>query len=275
MRVIIFGSNGMLGNYLYSFLKYKSNMDIISFSRKNLDICKTTKETLHNFLEPIVSKDDSVIINAAGVIKQREKNIEEMIFVNSIFPHMLANLSKNLNFKCIHITTDCVFAGDKGKYTEKSPHDCLDAYGKSKSLGENPNSCVIRTSIIGDELYNKKSLLEWCVSMRGKEINGYTNHFWNGVTCLELSSIIKKIINKNFFWEGVRHIFSEDVSKFELIQMINFHYNLNLNIKKYETKYPCDRTLRTNYKKIINKSLEQQIIEMKKFSKFLINKKMF
>jgi dTDP-4-dehydrorhamnose reductase len=166
----------------------------------------------------------------------------------------------------IHITTDCVFSGKEGGYDEKSPHDCLDDYGKSKSIGENQDNTNIRTSIIGEELSNKKSLIEWVKSNANKSINGYSNHLWNGVTCLELCIFIDKIISDKLFWKGTKHIHSPNtVSKYELVTMINDIYNLNLSINKVETNENCFRNLSSKYITNISKDIYTQIKEQKEY----------
>ena len=95
---------------------------------------------------------------------------------------MLSKVCKELNVKMIHITTDCVFSGKVGNYDENDRHDCDDIYGKTKLDGEPKNSCVIRTSIIG-ESKNERGLLEWAKNTASQRITGYTNHWWKGVTC--------------------------------------------------------------------------------------------
>ena len=106
-------------------------------------------------------------------------------------------------------------------------------YGVSKAMGEPSRACIIRTSIIGEELEHKKSLLEWVKSNAGGKINGFGNNYWNGITCLMLANIIRIIISNKMYWRGVRHIYSpETVSKYELCQMINDIYQLNMKIKK-------------------------------------------
>ena len=167
----------------------------------------------------------------------------------------------------IHITTDCVFSGINGKYDELSIHDSKEIYGISKSLGEVDQVTIIRTSIIGEEIRNKYSLLEWIKSNKGKEINGYVNHFWNGVTCLELAKVIEYMIRNNYFWKGVRHIYSpEIVSKYELITMINEIYELDIKLHKCETE-KCDRSLMSIYDILMFKikPLREQIRELRYF----------
>jgi dTDP-4-dehydrorhamnose reductase len=158
---------------------------------------------------------------------------------------MLATACKITCTKYIHITTDCVFSGTSGSYTEDSIHDETNDYGVSKSLGElGIDATVIRTSIIGEELKNKYSLLEWVKSHQDKEIKGFTNHYWNGVTCLQLSKIIEKIMMHKHYWKGVRHMFSpRPVSKYEIVGMINDIYGLNNKIIAHETETMVDKTI--------------------------------
>jgi GR25 family glycosyltransferase involved in LPS biosynthesis len=158
-----------------------------------------------------------------------------------------------------------VFSGKDGFYNEDSFHDCIDDYGKSKSLGENPSLTIIRTSIIGEEVENKKSLLEWVRSNKNQNINGYLNHFWNGVTCLELSKQICNIIQTNSYWNGIRHYYSPDaVSKYELVSNINEIYKLGNNIIPTMEKY-CDRTLTSKYDCPVKTIIKDQIIELKEY----------
>jgi dTDP-4-dehydrorhamnose reductase len=263
MKIIIFGSNGMLGTYLNKFLS--EIYDVVSITRKDIDLSKASENEVLNFLSNRVSEKD-LIINASGIIKQREYDINDMIKVNSVFPNILSKFKKNTNCNIIHISTDCVYSGHKGNYLENDSHDCLDEYGKTKSLGENKNLTIIRTSIIGEELHNKKSLIEWAKSQSNKTINGYTNHLWNGVTCLELSKLIDKIIKTKNFWIGIKHIFSpKTVSKYELLNIINEIYGLNITINKTETLEKCYRNLNSLYICPIELDLYQQIVEMKKF----------
>lgn len=254
----------MLGTYIKSFMI--NRCQIVSLKREDLDIAKTSQLETINVISPLIRSDD-VIINAAGIIKQREYSIQEMIAVNSLFPHTLNNLKNRCGCEVIHITTDCVFNGKKGGYNENDPHDCLDDYGRSKSLGENPNLTNIRTSIIGEEKSNMKSLLEWVRSNRNKNIDGYENHLWNGLTCLELAYIIEMIIVNKDYWQGVRHLYSPNtVSKYELVSMINDIYDLNIKINKTKTKEDCYRNLSTIYHKTYtDKSIKEQIKELKEF----------
>jgi len=264
MKILLFGSNGMLGGYIKSYLGKKYYL--IPLTRKDLDIGITSEESILDKIRSLVDKND-VIINSAGIIKQRNYNSIELIKVNSIFPHLLAKIKEEIGCKVIHITTDCVFDGKVGSYQETSFHNCLDEYGKSKSLGENPKVTNIRTSIIGEEKDNKLSLVEWLKSNSGLQINGYTNHIWNGVTCLELCRVIEDVIEKGKYWDGTRHIFSpREISKFELVSIINEIYELNIKILPAESQEQIKRNLIStqNYPLEIS-DIREQIKRMKEY----------
>jgi len=263
MRIFILGSSGMLGNYLKNFFKFK--YEIICPERDSIDLCDDESK-IKNFFESYSLNQKDIIINASGVIKQRKSSLIDMIKVNSIFPHILTEIKQKTQCEVIHITTDCVFSGKKGKYIETDIHDCEDEYGKSKSLGENKNLTIIRTSIIGEELKNKLSLCEWVKSQNNKTINGFTNHYWNGLTCLHLCEVINEIIKNNDFWFGVRHFHSPNtLSKYELIQNIAKHFNIKLNILPVESNI-CFRDLRSIHEhKYIIKDLNTQIEELSQY----------
>lgn len=263
MRIFILGSSGMLGTYLKSFLQ--SKYELICPNRKDVDFCDNEKNIKKFFKDKNICAND-VIINAAGIIKQRKPEVIEMIKVNSLLPHILSDIKDETDCKVIHITTDCVFSGKKGKYLETDIHDCEDDYGKSKSLGESKNLTIIRTSIIGEELNNKLSLCEWVKSQNNKTINGFTNHYWNGVTCLELSKIIDDIIQKNNYWLGVRHLHSPDiVSKYELVSIIGKYFNINFNLIPVQSNI-CFRDLSSIYKiDFAINSIEYQVKEMSEY----------
>ena len=262
-NIFIFGSNGMLGRYINLYLSLTNKYKIITLDRTKYDVIKDNSNKLKEILTP-----NSIVINCIGIIPQTNRNnTKEYLKVNSIFPNMLSVLCNELNIKIIHITTDCVFSGKKGNYTELDEHDETNMYGISKSLGEPENCTVIRTSIIGEELKSNKSLLEWVRSNKNKEINGYSNHYWNGVTCLQLAKIIEEIITKDLYWIGVKHIFSpNNLSKYELSNLINVIYNLNIKINKHNTENNINKTLSSIHNNIFNiPELKYQIQELFQF----------
>jgi dTDP-4-dehydrorhamnose reductase len=269
MKIFIFGSNGMLGNYMKSYLS-KSH-EIICLTRKDYDLSKLLINTLEKLLKEKNIQENDIVINCAGVIPQasKQRNLDTILYfkINSLFPVILSQICNNIGAKMIHVTTDCVFSGKDGNYNEQFIHDETNDYGISKSLGELCNATIIRTSIIGEEINNKRSLLEWVRSKQDNTINGYVNHMWNGVTCLELTKIINNIILNNLFWNGIRHIYSpRSISKYELVSIINKVYKLNIIINEYKTESKIDKTITSIYDKVFEvPDLVKQIKELKEY----------
>jgi dTDP-4-dehydrorhamnose reductase len=185
--------------------------DLVEFNVRNLE---RLDDLLHNY-------KPSVVINCIGVlINDANRNIENAVFVNSYFPHYVAKLADIYDTKLIHISTDCVFSGKKGNYAETDFSDAIDVYGRSKSLGEVTygRHLTLRTSIIGPELKNTGSgLLNWFLNS-GKSINGYTDHFWGGVTTLQLAKVIIQALENDYM--GLVHVSNgSEISKFELLNI--------------------------------------------------------
>jgi len=279
MKVYVLGSNGMLGKYVSTYLS--KLYSVINVTRDKLDIESAMEGDIKTFFKrhwwdeqefPGISiEKGDVIVNCIGLIKPLidSSNTVAAIKINSLFPYILSEIGERHSANVIHITTDCVWSGKEGNYNEDSPHDALDVYGKTKSLGEPTNCTVIRTSIIGEEINNNRSLVEWIRSRKDKDANGFLNHIWNGVTCLELAKCIEHIIRNNSYWKGVRHIFSPaSVTKAILLKLINDIYNFNITINNIDAAIACDRSLSTKFAGTIDYDileLEDQIKEMKEF----------
>jgi dTDP-4-dehydrorhamnose reductase len=247
-KVLIFGGTGMLGHMVY---KYFSQTDFeVSVTSRTDNLLFTNSylqfDVLKNSLASLPAKFDFAI-NCVGAIKHRtDFKHDDMITLNSLWPWKLAEWCDDNDIKLIHITTDCVFSGMKGKYTEEDHHDAYDFYGKSKSLGECSDlAMILRASIIGEEIQLFSSLLSWAKSQKGKSVDGFKNHIWNGVTTYKFAEICKLIINKDLFKKGLFHIFAkDDVSKFDLLVMFNKKFKLNMTINEYYAE-SIDRSLRT------------------------------
>ena len=266
MTIFILGSTGMLGRYVTTYLKKKYG--VVEINRSKLDASTITELELNNLFTKYHIYRDDVIINCMGVIKHilDKKGILNAIKINSLFPHILESATLRRGIKVIHASTDCVFDGLRGFYDENDATNPLDVYGKTKALGEPKNITVIRTSIIGEEVKQKKSLIEWVISNKNGEIDGFTNHWWNGVTCLQFAKICDEIIDRNLYWNGVQHIHSDNVSKYELVELINNYYKLNIKINPKKASTYCNRILTSIYPlKIHIPSIENQISELVKF----------
>jgi dTDP-4-dehydrorhamnose reductase len=273
MKVIILGSKGMLGKYVWTYLS-QTDMECVGVNRDLLDASTATEEKLEElFFNQIkfIEKGD-VVINCMGTIKPRVDSLGDLnaILVNSVFPRLLANVCEKHGLKLIHPTTDCVYSGLKGSYDENDKYDVSDVYGMSKAIGE-PNNCtVIRTSIIGEEVNQGRSLVEWIKSSANTTVNGFTNHYWNGVTCLQFAKVCEEIIKTNNFWVGTKHVHSNTLNKQELVQTVSDVYDLNIIVEPKETPIKCDRTMSTIHNHGFKiPTLLEQIKEMKDFSEKL------
>lgn len=267
MKITVIGSNGMLGYAVSEYFK-NTGHTVQALSRETFDIAA---DDFSKFEKLVGDFKTEVIINCAGVIKPMiaKTKIEDVFKVNSVFPHNLAKLGASGKFKIFHITTDCVYSGLKGKYNESDYYDATDVYGMSKNAGEPTSIMTLRTSIIGEEKGVGRSLLAWAISQKGKEVNGFTNHRWNGVTTLKLAQAIDDILKTNQYTPGLFHMHSPDSpTKLELLKMFNQTYDLNLTINPVEAKDLCDRTMSTRHKfagLFVKESIPDQIKTMRKF----------
>jgi len=224
-KILVFGSTGMIGHVVYSYLTSLNKYKLIGSTINNkisentilLDI--RNPEKIKDYLKTL--KPDYVINCAGLLIAESEKNIEDALLINSLFPNVLSKLGKKLNFKLIQMSTDCVFSGKEGSYTEESVQDGYNVYARTKMLGEinNKRDLTIRTSTIGPELKkNGTGLLHWFLKQRGK-INGFDNAFWTGVTTLELAKAIDEFIFQDI--SGLYHLVPENrISKYELLKIL-------------------------------------------------------
>ena len=245
MRVLIFGANGMLGHKLVQQLG--SQFDVFGTIRGDFSAVERfgtfDRERIIEFVDPenvdsieqaFDTAQPDVVINAIGVIKQvpNAADVINTLRVNSIFPHLLAQAAERHRFRLVTISTDCVFDGKNGNYTEDDTPNATDLYGKSKYLGEvsGPNCLTIRTSIIGRELASVHSLVEWVLSNRGKRIEGFTNAIYSGFPTIVFADIIARLINDHKELNGLYHIASTPISKFELVSLINKYYGAGIEI---------------------------------------------
>ena len=223
-RILVLGSSGMLGHVVYNFLLETKKYSIFdsSFPTKANDNSKlldvTNKDEVSDF---ILAEKPDVVINCIGVlIKGSLEDPSNAIYINSFFPHQLSKLLIKTGGKLIHISTDCVFSGIKGTYSETDFRDSDEIYGRSKALGEVINDCdlTLRTSLIGPEIKkNGEGLFSWFMRQSG-EIYGYSNVFWGGVTTLELANAIDQCIENEV--TGLLHITNgTKISKEQLLQL--------------------------------------------------------
>ena len=188
----------------------------------------------------------NAVVNCIGIVKQLAASRDPIhsISINSLFPHMLADACRQRGARSVHISTDCVFSGRRGLYTEADATDPDDLYGRSKLLGEieAEGAWTIRTSIIGREIRNTSGLVEWFLSQRGKRVRGFERAFYTGLTTAALAEVIAFGLDKSPKLDGVWHVSSEAISKYDLLCLIRTIYDLDIEIIP-DTLYVCDRRL--------------------------------
>lgn len=201
---------------------------------------------MDQMMETVADFEPEAIVNCVGIVKQRGEAKASLpsIQINALLPHRLALIARANRCRLVHMSTDCVFSGRKGAYTEDDVADAEDLYGRSKLLGEviEPGCITLRTSIIGPELSRKTGLLEWFLTQRGKRIAGFRRAIYSGFTTLEMSRIIENLLVKHPEASGLYHVSSDPISKFELLGKVNAELGLGTKIEPDDV-FVCDRSL--------------------------------
>ncbi|MCL5071865.1 MAG: SDR family oxidoreductase [Actinobacteria bacterium] len=256
-KILILGGTGMLGHKIWQY--FQNRFDTYVTIKGNYQSVSSfnifdKKKTLTNIsvshplrLASAIKKiKPQMVINCIGIIKQNvlAKDPVVNITVNSLFPHQLAKICTSYKAKLIHISTDCVFSGDKGNYSENDAADAKDLYGRSKLLGEvnYGDFLTIRTSLIGHELKGGSGLVEWFFAQKGKAIKGYRNAIFSGLTTLQFADIISKIIINYPSINGIWHVGGKPISKFNLLNLLKKVYNVGVEIRP-DKSFVCNRSL--------------------------------
>jgi len=241
----------MAGHIITRYLESLNKYEIINASLEKLrdDTIIINVEDKELVKEIIIKNKPDIVINCIGLLIRASADRPAMaIYLNSYFPHYLAELGKQMNFKTIHLSTDCVFSGEKGGYNENDVKDAKDIYGQSKALGEivNEKDLTLRTSIIGPEIIEGGTgLFHWIMNQSGK-IGGYGEVFWTGLTTLELAKAIDSAIDQDL--TSLYHLVpNEKISKFDLLQLIKEIWNRPIDISK-NNEPKSDKSLLNNRK---------------------------
>jgi dTDP-4-dehydrorhamnose reductase len=255
MKVLILGGSGMLGHQLWRVLSSRFDTKatlrrleptLASLFDPQRITTGVAAEDFDSVVRAIAKTRPTVVVNCIGIVKQQgaAKDPVPCLTVNSLFPHRLAQLCQAAGARLIHVSTDCVFSGKKGNYTETDPSDAEDLYGRSKLMGEvqGPGCLTLRTSIIGRELQTKQGLIEWFLSNVGRSVAGYRNAIFSGLTTAALSELIAQVIEKWPQLEGLYHVAAEPISKFELLKLVRSVFRMDITIVP-DDAFRCDRSL--------------------------------
>lgn len=256
MRILILGGDGMLGHQLFQSLGGKHEVCVtlrqslaryaaLKFFDQSNSYDEVDVRNFERIRAVITSFRPVAVVNATGIIKQRSAASENIpsIEINSLFPHKLWALCKEADARLIHMSTDCVFSGRRGNYSEADAPDAEDIYGRSKLLGEvtEAPAMTLRTSIIGRELSRKTGLLEWFLAQKAP-IKGFRKAIFSGFTTLEMSRIIERLLLHTPAPHGLYHVSSTPINKHDLLQRIRDKLGLQTEIVA-DDSFVCDRSL--------------------------------
>jgi dTDP-4-dehydrorhamnose reductase len=258
MKILILGGSGMLGHRLWIDLRKQHETwvtlrgtvnefpDTPKFPR---EFIRTNVDALNfdQVMRALASIQPDLVINCIGLIKQMGHLAKDPLFsisLNAMLPHRISMICRVAKIRMVHISTDCVFSGKKGNYTEEDAPDAEDLYGRTKLLGEVSYShCItLRTSIIGRELKNKLGLIEWFLAQKGP-INGFKHAIYTGFTTDEIARVISKYIIPNPNLSGVYHVSSNPISKYDLLFLAKKAFKREDIEVRPEENFFCDRSL--------------------------------
>jgi dTDP-4-dehydrorhamnose reductase len=257
MKVLVLGASGMLGSAMVRVLSEDAGLEVIGTVRSAGAKRFFDKSVAERFLIGVdVENPDSladamaqvrpdVVVNCVGVVKQLAQADDPLrvLPINSMLPHRLAKWCALGGARLVHISTDCVFAGTKGRYLETDVSDATDLYGKSKYIGEvhSDNAITLRTSIIGHELQHPHSLVDWFLA-QGASCRGYRKAIFSGVPTVVLAQLVRDLIIPRAALSGLYHVAAEPINKFDLLTLIKDVYGKQIEIVPDDTLV-IDRSL--------------------------------
>lgn len=271
MKILVLGATGMAGHMIAIYLK-KSGHEVTAFSRREFKYCDNIIGDISNFnfLRKVIEEENyDAVINAIGILNQDAEDDKSLaVLLNSYLPHFLSNITKNMKTRIIHMSTDCVFSGLTGGYTETSFRDGETFYDRSKSLGEleNNKDLTFRNSIIGPDCNkNGIGLFNWFMKQDG-QISGFTKAIWTGVTTLTLAKAMEKALEENL--TGLYNLVNnENISKFELLKLFNKYMKDDVITILPSDKVSLDKSLINNRNDFlfIVPSYEMMVVEMEEW----------
>lgn len=269
MKILVLGSNGMAG-HLISLYFQERNYDVTGFARQQSPFLAHSiigdASDIDSLKKYINEGEYDAVINCIGLLNQfAEENKAMAVLLNGYLPHYLAEITKNMKTRIIHMSTDCVFAGNDGPYFEDSLPNGTSFYDRSKAIGEIRTSkdLTFRNSIVGPDMKSTGiGLFNWFMKQKGP-VGGYTGAIWTGVTTYTLAKAMEQALKENL--TGLYNLVNnESISKYHLLQLFNKYFRDNkINIYPSE-KIQLDKSLRKKRDdfSFVVPAYEQQIAEM-------------
>lgn len=257
MKILVLGANGMLGNAMIRVLSERVDWHVYGTLRSpgseryfNSKIArrlysKIDVEHPDSLMQAFLVSRPDVVINCVGLVKQLANGEEPLqaLSINALLPHRIAKMCALSGARFIHISTDCVFSGNKGNYNELDEPDPKDLYGRTKFLGEvtYPHNVVLRTSIVGHELESRHGLIEWFLS-QDKTCKGYTRAIFSGLPTVVLAALVRDVVIPSGDLAGLFHIASDPISKYDLLKIVSKVYGKTIDVIK-DDNLVIDRSL--------------------------------
>lgn len=245
LTVLVLGASGMLGNAVFRFFSesngfvtfgtVRSVSSLLHFEKRLHDkiIAGIDVERTDSLIEVLNHVRPDIVVNCIGVVKQLSKANDVLcsVPINSLLPHKIARLCALVDARLVHMSTDCVFSGDKGNYFENDLPDAQDLYGRSKFLGEvdYPNAITLRTSIIGHELDGKRSLIDWFLS-QDTAVRGFKRAVFSGLPTVEIARVVRDFVVANPQLHGLYHVSASPINKYDLLCLVAEVYKKDIQI---------------------------------------------
>ena len=281
--VLVLGASGMLGSAVLRFFANSTNFKVVGSVRSTNalrllpdDLSERVVfgvdvENIDSLISLFAKTRPDVVVNCIGLIKQVTEAEDPLIAIpiNGLLPHRLARICGMVGARLVHMSTDCIFSGDRGNYTEADISDAKDLYGRSKYLGEvdYPHAITLRTSIIGHELDGARNLIGWFLAQKGSA-KGYTRAIFSGLPTVEIARIIRDHVIPHPELHGVYHVSAEPINKFDLLKLVAQTYSKTIDISS-DDQLVIDRSLdSTKFRKATGftpKSWPEQIRSMRDF----------
>lgn len=272
MKILVLGCNGMAGHLISLYFKEQGH-EVVGFARqqsKLLDCTVVGDASDMNLIKNLVDEGQyDAIINCIGLLNQFAENNKAMaVLLNGYLPHYLVELTKATKTKVIHMSTDCVFAGNDGPYYEDTLPNGATFYDRSKAMGEinNAKDLTFRNSIVGPDIKSTGiGLFNWFMAQE-RSIGGFTGAIWTGVTTYTLAKAMEQAFKENL--TGLYNLVNnESINKFELCSLFNKYFRANEIEINPNDKLQLDKSLRRkrNDFSFVVPSYEQQIKEMREW----------
>ena len=245
MKILVLGASGMLGNAMLRVMSAQEAWSVFGTVRganpalhaaapRAVLIPGIHADQPDSLLAAFAQARPDVVINCVGLVKQLSNAEDPLVAVpiNTLLPHRLARICEVAGARLVHVSTDCVFSGKQGSYTELDQADAQDVYGRSKLLGEvdYPHAVTLRTSIIGHEMGSAHGLIDWFLSQQAR-VKGYTEAVFSGLPTCELARVVRDFVIPHASLRGVYHVAAEPISKHDLLQIVNREYGKNIQIE--------------------------------------------